>query len=336
MSVHAYAAHAPSGKLEHFEYDLGILGSEDVDIKVEHCGICHSDLSMLGNDWEMTEFPFVPGHEVVGTVEHVGSEVKNLKPGQKVGLGWYSRSCMTCSQCMSGDHNLCSSSEGTIVKRHGGFANVVRAQSTWVIPLPESLNAKKAGPLFCAGVTVFSPIVEMGVKPTDKVGVIGIGGLGHLALGFLNAWGCEVTAFSSNPEKTEEAKNLGAHNVVNSTDASQLESIAGSLDFIISTVNVSLPWDAYLQTLRPKGRLHTVGAVLEPFPIQAFSLIAGQKSVSGSPLGSPETTKKMLEFASRHNIAPVTQHYPMSQVNEALEELKAGKARYRIVLDADF
>jgi uncharacterized zinc-type alcohol dehydrogenase-like protein len=195
---------------------------------------------MLRNEWGFSSYPLVPGHEVVGRVEAVGSMVKNLVAGDRVGLGWFSESCMTCPQCMGGDHNLCATGEGTIVGRHGGFADLVRSHWAWATKLPEALSSVSAGPLFCGGITVFSPIVEFGVRPTDRVGVIGIGGLGHLAVQFLNKWGCEVTAFTSSTDKTEELKKLGAHRVVNSRDAEAMKSEANRFDFIISTVAVPM------------------------------------------------------------------------------------------------
>ena len=331
--IQAYAVHEPEGKLQPFEYDPGDLVPGQVEIDVLACGICHSDLSMIENQWGMTAYPLVPGHEVVGTVAALGEGVTNVAVGDTVGLGWYSGSCLTCRQCMSGDHNLCAGNEGTIVGRYGGFADAVRCQAEWAIPLPQGVNAAKAGPLFCGGITVFNPIVQFGVRPTDRVGVIGIGGLGHLALQFLAKWGCEVTAFTSTDAKTDEAREMGAHHVVNSRDDAQLEAVAGSLDFILSTVNVDLDWNSFLGALGPRGRLHTVGAVLAPIPVPAFGIIPGQKSVSGSPLGSPATTAMMLEFCARHGIEAVTEHFPMSEVNEALDHLQAGKARYRIVLE---
>jgi len=191
---------------------------------------------------------------------------------------------------------------------------------------------KKAGPLLCGGITVFNPIILAGVKATDRVGVIGIGGLGHMALKFLNKWGCEVIAFSSNPDKKRQILSMGASKVIDSRNPDELESIAGSLDFILNTTNVSLDWNAYLSALGPKGRLHTVGAVLEPMAIPAFSLIMGEKSVAGSPLGSPALTLKMLEFCVRHDIYPMVEEFPLSEVNEAMKHLEEGKARYRIVL----
>ena len=333
--IQALAATGPKQALQPFEYTPGPLGGEEVEIAVESCGICHSDLSMLDNEWGMTAYPFVPGHEIVGKVVALGDQTKRLKIGDRVGLGWFSASCGACPSCLSGDQNLCATVEGTIVGRHGGFASRVRAHWTWVSHLPEKLDADKAGPLFCGGITVFNPIVQFQVKPTDSVAVLGIGGLGHLALKFLRAWGCEVTAFTSSDGKREEALQLGAHQTLNSRDNDALAKAAGRFDFIINTTNASLDWNTYIAALKPKGRLHTVGAVLEPMAISAFPLIMGQKSVSGSPLGSPATTDIMLDFCARHNIAPTTETFPMSQANEALEHLRSGKARYRIVLKND-
>ncbi|NBR47644.1 NAD(P)-dependent alcohol dehydrogenase [bacterium] len=333
-TVHAYAATSPSSPLTPFTYELPPIDAEHVDIRVEYCGICHSDLSMLRNEWGFTTYPLVPGHEVVGRVEVVGSLVKNLKVGDRVGLGWFSESCMTCPQCMGGDHNLCGSGEGTIVGRHGGFADLVRAHWAWAIKIPEALPAVSAGPLFCGGITVFSPIVEFNVRPTDRVGVIGAGGLGHLAIQFLNKWGCEVTAFSSTPDKADELTKLGAHRVVNSRDSEALKAEAGRFDFIISTVAVPLEWMAYVAALAPKGRLHTVGAIPEPVALEAFPLIMGQRSFSGSPLGSPATTALMLEFCARHGIAPMVEEFPLSEVNKAIDRLENGSPRYRVVLKA--
>ncbi len=333
--IRAFAAQKPGAALELFEYDPGALESDQVEIAVETCGICHSDLSMLDNEWGLTAYPFVPGHEITGKVAAIGDQVTRVKVGDTVGLGWFAGSCMTCHQCMSGNHNLCASNEGTIVGRHGGFADKVRCRESWAIPLPADLDTKKAGPLFCGGITVFNPVVEFGVQPTDKVGVVGIGGLGHFALQFLAKWGCEVTAFTSTGAKADEARKMGAHKIVNSRDTAELDAIAGTLDFIISTVNVDLAWDKYLAALGPKGRLHTVGAVLNPIPVPAFGLIGGQKSISGSPLGSPATTSKMLEFCARHGIEAITENFPMSKVNEAIAHLREGKARYRVVLEND-
>ena len=332
----AYASNAAGEEFKSFEYDPGDLQSNQVEIDVISCGLCHSDYSMWQNHWGITSYPFVAGHEVIGKIAALGDNVPELKVGDTVGLGWFSESCNTCNECRGGDLNLCSKEpEQTIIGRHGGFANKVRCHWSWATPLPEGIDLVKAGPLFCGGITVFNPIVQLGINPTDKVGVIGIGGLGHLALQFLNKWGCEVTAFSSNESKREEALNLGAHHVVNSRDSKELAKIQGSLDFIICTANVDLDWSAFFACLGARGKLHFVGVVPKPISVEVFPMISSQKSVSGSPLGSPATTNDMLEFCARHNIAAMVETFPMSKVNEAMEHLHSGKARYRIVLEND-
>ena len=333
-AIKAYAASTAGSALKPFEYDPGPLGRDQVEIAVEHCGICHSDLSMLDNEWRNAEYPLVPGHEVVGTVAALGEGAKGLQVGQRVGLGWICGCCTHCAQCLGGDQHLCRSLEQTIVKRHGGFADRVRCHWTWAIPLPANLDAASAGPLFCGGITVFAPLVEFNVRPLARVGVVGIRGLGHMALKFMRAWGCEVTAFTSSPAKYEEAKKLGAHYAVSSTDKAAIKKLSRSLDFILVTSNVALEWASYVGALAPRGRLHVVGAVMEPIPVSTFGLMAGQKSVSSSPTGSPVRIAQMLDFCARHQIAPVVEHYPMARVNEAMEHLRSGKARYRIVLDA--
>ena len=332
-TYNAYAAQSAKSQLEPFAFDPGPLGVEEVEIEVSYCGLCHSDLSMLDNDWGMSTYPFVPGHEVTGTVSALGEQAKGLKIGQRVGLGWWAHSCLSCHQCLSGDYNLCPTVQSTIVGRHGGFADRVRAQWTWVRPIPEAMDMAMAGPLLCGGVTVFAPFLIHNVRSTARVGIIGIGGLGHMALQFANKWGCEVHAFTTSDSKEEEAHKLGAHFVHNTRQDGALKKITGSLDLIISTVNADLDIPGFLDTLAPKGRLHNVGAVLAPLQVPAFSLILGQKSVSGSPSGSPTAIDDMLEFSARHSVAPITETFPMSKVNEALERLRSGKARYRIVLE---
>jgi len=333
--IKAFAAMQPGGKLEEYTYDQGALTQDEVEIDVETCGICHSDLSMLNNEWGMTQYPFVPGHEVVGVVSAVGQNVTSVRIGQRVGLGWHSGYCNSCHTCHSGDHNLCNSAVMTIVGRHGGYADKVRAQQTAVVPLPEGVNAKSAGPMFCGGITVFNPLVQYNIKPTSRVGVIGIGGLGHIALQFLRAWGCEVTAFTSSDSKQEEAQQMGAHHVLNSRNSKELEAAAGRFDMILSTVNVKLDWNAYIATLAPKGRLHFVGATLEPIDVDVFGLLTQQRCVSASPVGSPAVIKDMLDFAALHAIEPVVEYFPFTKVNQALDHLQAGEARYRIVLTMD-
>lgn len=336
MPIRAYAATRVGGPLDAWSYDPAPLPDDFVEVQVEHCGLCHSDLSMIDNEWGRTPLPLVPGHEAVGRVVAAGPQAKRVKVGDRVGIGWFDASCMACAQCLSGQHHVCPDKTGLIIAGRGGFAERVRAHWVWATPIPEGVDARSAGPLLCGGITVFGPIDHFGVKPTDRVGVVGIGGLGHLALRFLRAWGCEVTAFTSSESKREEALRLGAHRSVVSTDASALKKEAGRFDFLLVTVNVPLDWAAYIAALAPNGRLHFVGAVLEPVPVAAFSLISGQKAVSGSPLGSPATVSRMLDFCARHGIAPQVERFPMSRINDGIEHLRSGKARYRVVLDADF
>jgi len=315
--------------------DPGPLGAEDVEAAVEHCGVCHSDLSVLNNEWGISQYPAILGHEIVGRVTAVGPNAKRVQVGQRVGVGWNSGSDMHCHQCLSGNHHLCPQVQATIIGHRGGFATHVRAHWAWTLPLPEKLDSAEAGPLLCGGITVFAPLA-MYARPTDRVGIIGIGGLGHMAVKFAAAYGCDVTAFTSSKNKFDEAKGFGANHVVSSRDSAAIKKLGGRFDLLINTVNATLDWEAMIGALGPNGRLHTVGAVPEPIPVAAFSLILQQRSVSGSPVGSPVAIETMLDFASRHNVLPQTEHFPMSKINEAFAHLDSGKARYRVVLDADF
>ena len=333
--IQALAVTEAKGKLKPFSYDPGPLGDEQVELEVLYCGICHSDVAIVNNEWGFSSYPAVPGHEVVGRIVELGGAAKGVARGQIVGLGWNAGSCLHCKQCLSGDHNMCDNLEQTIVGRYGGFATRVRCHWVWATPIPEGVDIAKAGPLFCGGITVFNPLLQEGVLPTHRIGVVGIGGLGHMALQFFNKWGCDVTAFTSSAAKADEAKKMGAHRIIDTHSGEALKQAKGSFDFIISTVTASLDWGAYLSALAPKGKLHVVGVPPEPMAVGAFPLIAGQRSVGGSPSGAPGTVAAMLEFCARHGIAPITEEFPMSRANDAFEHMEAGKARYRIVLKND-
>ena len=294
------------------------------------CGVCHSDLSMAKNEWGFTQYPFVGGHEVYGVVERVGSEVKGIKVGQRAGVGWPSGACMDCKDCRVGDHTMCASGKSTIVGRHGGFADKVRVQSVAAIPIPDGYESDAIGPLMCGGITVFAPILEY-VRPEHKVGVIGIGGLGSMAVQFLNKVGCHVTAFTSSEAKRKSALELGAHDTISSVDEKELAAAAGRFDVIISTVNVPLNWNLYIGTLKSRGRLHIVGAVLEPLSISVFPLMMGHKSVSGSPVAGFELSRTMINFAHRHNIRPQVKVFPFEKINEAFAEMEK-QVQGRVVL----
>jgi uncharacterized zinc-type alcohol dehydrogenase-like protein len=332
MAVRVWEASAQGAPLQLTTRPWQEPAADEVVLEVLHCGLCHSDLSMLDNAWGMTTYPLVPGHEVVGRVVAIGDGVSPSRMGQLCGLGWISGSCCHCPQCLGGTANLCPSLEATVVGRQGGFASHVAARQDWAIPLPEGLAAADAGPLFCGGITVFAPLVDEVVSPLAHVAVIGIGGLGHLALQFAKAWGCEVTAITRTLAKAEEARSFGAH-AVQALD--QLPELAGRFDLIINTVNHPLDWSAVMAALAPRGRLHQLGAVLEPMQIAAFDLIATRRSITGSPTSSPASLLKMVEFCGRHGIQPQVEHLPMAQVNEAIARLRQGDVRYRFVLDAE-
>ena len=330
--IQGLAAHAAGSELLPLRYDPGKLGAYEVEISITHCGVCHSDLHLIANDWGISQYPFIPGHEVVGTVAALGSEVRTLELGQRVGLGWQSNSCGHCEWCMRGQENLCAASEGTCVHRHGGYADRIRANSRFVVPIPDALPSEQSAPLLGGGITVYNPMRVFGVNPSSRVGIVGIGGLGHLAIQFARVFGAHVTAFSTTVGKEEEARALGAHHFVHSRESKSMKEVAGSLDFILSTVNADQDWSAYLQALRPNGSLWFVGVPPSPVSVHTFPLVSGMRTIGGSPVGSPFRLREMLEVAARHGVKAVTEGFPMSKANEAIDKVRKGKVRYRAVL----
>lgn len=330
--IHGLAAHAAGAELLPYHYDPGKLGPQEVEIAITHCGICHSDLHLIANDWGISQFPFIPGHEIVGTVAAVGSEVHGLETGQRVGLGWQSNSCGHCEWCTQGLENLCAEQEATCVHRNGGYADRVRANARFVLPIPEALNSENTAPLLCAGITVYNPLRTHGVNPSSRVGVVGIGGLGHIAIQFARAFGAQVTAFSSSAGKEDEVRAFGAHHFVNTRESKAMKEEAGRHDFILTTINADQDWSTYLQALRPTGTLCFVGVPPSPVSVPAFPLIAGARSIGGSPIGSPHRLREMLDVAARHGVHATTELFPMAKANEAIEKVKKSKVRYRAVL----
>jgi uncharacterized zinc-type alcohol dehydrogenase-like protein len=330
--IHGLAAHAAGAELLPYHYDPGKLGPQEVEIAITHCGICHSDLHLISNDWGISQYPFIPGHEVVGTIAAVGSDVNLHKVGDRVGLGWQSNSCGECEWCMKGMENLCPAQEATCVHRNGGYAERVRANARFVIPIPEALKSEHAAPLLCGGITVYSPLRSHGVNPSSRVGIVGIGGLGHLAIQFARVFGANVTAFSSSAGKEEEVRALGAHHFVNTRESKAMKEVAGTQDFLLTTINADQDWGTYMQALRPTGTLCFVGVPPSAIALQAFPLIAGLRSVTGSPIGSPHMLREMMDVAARHGVKATTESFPMSKANEAIEKVKKNKVRYRAVL----
>jgi uncharacterized zinc-type alcohol dehydrogenase-like protein len=330
--IQGLAAHAAGAELLPFKYDPGKIGPQEVEIAISHCGVCHSELHLISNDWGISQYPFIPGHEVIGKVSALGADVKQLAVGQRVGLGWQSNSCGVCEWCIRGMENLCPSLEATCVHRNGGYADRVRANSRFVIPIPDAIESENAAPLLCGGITVYNPIRNHGVNPSSRVGIIGVGGLGHMAIQFARAFGADVTAFSTSADKEEEARALGAHHFVNSRESKALKEVAGTMDFILSTINADQDWGVYLQALRPTGTLCFVGVPPSPVTFQVFPLISGLRAISGSPIGSPYQLREMIDVAARHGVKAKTESFPMAKANEAIEKVKKNKVRYRAVL----
>ncbi len=336
MQVQAYAAKAAKANLEPYRYELGELGTEEVDVRVTHCGICHTDVAMVDNEWGMSQYPVVPGHENVGEVVAVGSNVTRLAVGQRVGVGALCGSCMQCEWCEGGAQHVCAQVVGTVMGEHkGGFGSVVRVNNwQFAHPIPDAIASEHAGPLMCAGTTVFTPLLRQNVRPTDRVAVVGIGGLGHLAVQYLAKWGCEVTAISSTHDKDEQAHGFGARHFIATKGTDELGKAARRFDFILSTVSADLPWDQYLAALRPKGKLCIVGIPDKAVAFSPWSVIGGEKSVVGGQPGSIDETQQMLEFTALHGIKPMIETFPMAEANAALDHTRQGKGRYRAVLVA--
>jgi alcohol/geraniol dehydrogenase (NADP+) len=330
--IHGLATHAAGAQLLPYKYDPGDLAPNEVAVKISHCGVCHSDLHLIDNDWGISQYPFIPGHEIVGTVTEVGSAVLDRKVGERVGIGWQADSCGICEWCRRGEEHLCPQSQPTCVGRNGGYADNIRVNSRFAIPVPKSLESENVAPLLCGGITVYAPLRNHLARPSSRVGVVGIGGLGHLALQFANAFGCEVTALSTSKDKEAEALELGAHHFVSTRDTGALRKIAGSFDIVLSTVSADQDFQSFVGALRPKGTLVVLGASPSPLQILGFSLISGQKAIAGSPTGSPSDLNEMLDIAARHNIKAITERFAMKDANQAVAKVKKNQVRYRAVL----
>lgn len=327
---HAFASHAPKEPLVPFDYKPDELRPIDVEIKIECCGLCYSDVHLIDNDWNFSKYPLVPGHEIVGTVIQAGSQVRGLNVGDRVGVGWQCSACLTCENCKNNNETSCSLKTRTCVERYGGFADKIIVDSNFAYLIPENIPSTSAAPLLCAGITVYSPFRLYGVKASQSVAIIGIGGLGHLALQFAKAMGCVVTAISTSPEKQQEARKFGADHFCALKDMPK--NTTGRFDFILSTVNADLDWTAIMTLLKPNGKLCFVGLPPSDLKIAPRLLVSGNRSICGSGTGSRQYMREMLQFAGQHGIKAQVETVPLSQVNDAIQRLKNNQARYRLVL----
>ena len=335
VAIRAYAMMGPGQSLQSHEFVPGPLGPMEVEITVTHCGMCHSDLHLMSSDFGVMPMPLIPGHEVIGVVAHVGRAVTELRVGQRVGVGWLAGADFTCRQCQIGLDNMCASSQPTCIGHAGGYADRLRADARLAFPIPDALVSEHAAPLLCAGVTVFAPLLRH-VRATDRVGIIGVGGLGHLAIQYANAMGCHVTAFSCSPDKETEAKRFGAHEFVATGAHGALAAWANACDFLLFCSTGDLPLVDYLGVLRPDGKLCLVGFPVDPaLAVPVIPLIFGQKTVAASGIGSRAEMQAMLEFSALHQIVPHVEVYPMRDVNAVAERLRRNEVRYRAVLTTD-
>jgi uncharacterized zinc-type alcohol dehydrogenase-like protein len=329
--VLGYAAKAAGQPLEPFEYAPPKLGEHDVRVSVTHCGVCHTDIHAIDNYYGIVDFPLVPGHEIVGHVSDVGPAVSGLKVGDRVGIGWLARSCGKCEWCLKGEEQLCMDivPSGVWVP-YGGFSSSVIADGRFAYPLPPAMPSEVAAVLMCAGVTVYSPLRMCTTDPTQKVGVVGVGGLGHLAIQFAHALGCEVTAISSSSEKREQALAFGADRFVDSSDRAGMRQLDYAFDLLMCTASGGIGWEDLLMTLKKRGKLALLG--FADVTLNSTDLVVHELSITGSFLGNRATMREMLSFSQDHGIAPKIQLMPLTKVNEALERVRENKARYRIVL----
>jgi uncharacterized zinc-type alcohol dehydrogenase-like protein len=316
----------------------------DVQIEILFCGICHSDLHSVRNEWSEfmpTVYPIVPGHEIVGRVTHVGAAVSKFKPGDLAAVGCLVDSDRTCPRCQQGLENFCPNMKFTFNSpdthtggvTYGGYSDSIVVDERFVLSIPANLNLAGAAPLLCAGITTYSPMRRQGVTKGKKVGIVGLGGLGHMGVKFARAMGAHVVVFTTSPGKKEDALRLGADEVVLSREANEMQQHAGSFDFILDAVSAQHDVNAYLNLLAMNGNLTIVGAPTQPLPVSAFSLIMGNRSFSGSNIGGLPQTQEMLDFCGQHNITADVEIIAIQQVNEAYERLLKSDVKYRFAID---
>jgi alcohol dehydrogenase (NADP+) len=341
-TVKAYGAVDATGPLVALTIERREVGPHDVLIDIEYAGICHSDIHTIRGDWGPITYPQVVGHEIVGRVAAIGSAVTRHRIGDLVGVGCQSNSCGECAQCVQGHDQYCLAgntqtynsidpADGTITQ--GGYSQAIVTNEDYVLAIPAGLDPAKTAPLLCAGITTYSPLRHWNVGPGTRVGVVGMGGLGHMGVKFAAALGADVTVLSRGTAKRDDALAFGAHRYVDTTDREAMRELRGGLDLIINTVSAGIDIRAYLSLLDVDGTLVVVGAPAEPFSVPAFSLIPARRSIAGSTTGSITEIQEMLEFCAEHGIHPETELVSADQINEAWGRVLSADVRYRFVID---
>ncbi|MBG8554139.1 NAD(P)-dependent alcohol dehydrogenase [Hymenobacter guriensis] len=338
----AYAAPAANIPLEPFQFERREVGAHDVQIEILFCGVCHSDLHQVRDEWGGSIFPLVPGHEIVGRVTQVGAHVKNFKAGDLAGVGCMVDSCRTCPSCQEGLEQYCEvgmvgtyngREKETGAPTYGGYSNLIVVDEKYTLRVPDSLPLAGVAPLLCAGITTYSPLRQWNVSPGHRVGVMGLGGLGHMAVKLAAAMGAEVTVLSTSPDKEADAQALGAHKFVVTKDKAALKSVSNYFDFIINTVSAPLDLSQYVSLLRRDGTMILLGVPPEAPQLPAFQLIGKRRRIAGSLIGGIQETQEMLDFCAQHNIVSDVEVIPMSYINEAYERMLKSDVKYRFVID---
>lgn len=342
MNTAAYAARGASAPLAPFSFERRAVGPRDVHIEILFCGVCHSDIHQVRNEWGDSMYPMVPGHEIVGRVRAVGARVERFREGDTAGVGCFVDSCRECRNCQRGEEQYCTrhlaaTYNGTEMDErtptYGGYSTQIVVDENYVLKIPEGLPLPNAAPLLCAGITTYSPLRRFKVGEGQRVGVVGLGGLGHMGVKLAASMGAEVTVFSTSPSKERDARSLGAHDFVVSRDSQRLEQLAGSYDFILDTVSAEHDVNPYLAMLRAEGAMVLVGAPEKPLPVQAFSLISNGRTLAGSMIGGIRETQEMLDYCAARGISSDVEVIPIQQINEAYERTVRADVRYRFVID---
>ncbi len=330
--IRGYALNPPETNLSVFYYPSPSLGSYEIEILIRYCGLCRSDLNIINNSRKASKYPLILGHEIVGNVARKGSLVKQFSVGDWVGVGWQSGACFECESCIRGDETLCSSKKRTCVDQQGGFAESIFVDARFAYLIPSGIDPSKAAPLLCAGATSFIPFKQHRIQASMQVAIVGIGGLGHLAIQFAHAFGCEVTAISSTPSKEEDARKLGAHHFFSLINLDSIIQSKQLFDFVLSTTSAPIDWEKICRCLKPRGKFCLLGIPKQNISLPAQLLISNNISLFGSGTGNRISMMEMLKFSEQHKIDPLIDFFPMEKVNEAIAHLTSNKARYRVVL----